>query len=457
MGMQEFDLMVIGGGPAGYVACERAGALGMRVVLFESRALGGVCLNEGCIPSKVLLNSAKIYNYALHGESYGVTVSSAQLDHQAVIARKNSVREKLVAGVSAKMKRNKVTVISGRASVAGRDDNGFIVEALGEQYSAARLLIAAGSQPIIPPIPGLAEGLESGFVLTSREILDIQQLPAKLVIVGGGVIGLEMASYFNTAGCEVTVVEMLDHIGGALDSELSKRMLKAYQGQGITFMLGSKVTELTADSVICESKQGQQTVVADKVLMCIGRRACAEDLGLETLGVLIERGAVVTDEHMRTNVSGLYAAGDINGKSMLAHTAYREAEVAINHMTGKKDSMRYDAVPAVIYTNPEAACVGETLESAKEKGFNARSVKLPISYSGRYLAENEGGDGFCKLIVDSTHSCLLGVHIMGSYASEMIYGAAMMIETQMRIEDIKELVFPHPTVGEIIRETLFEI
>lgn len=455
--MSQFDLIVIGGGPAGYLAGERAGAAGLRVAVFEERALGGVCLNEGCIPSKTLLNSAKIYSYALHGEKYGVTATGAKLNHETVVARKDKVVAKLAAGVTAKLKHNKVTVIQSRAKIAGRDGNGFVVEADGERYGAGKLLLAAGSKPVVPPIPGLKEGLASGFVVTSREILDLTEVPKRLVVIGGGVIGLEMASYFNTAGAEVTIVEMLDKIAGATDAEMSESLYKAYEKQGIKFKLGCKVTGVEKGGVACVAADGEQVVAADKVLLCIGRRAAADDLGLDTVGVLVERGAVVTDEHMRTNVAGIYAAGDINGKMMLAHTAYREAEVAVNHMLGKRDVMRYSAIPSVIYTNPEVAGVGETSESAKEKGFAVKTVKLPMSYSGRYLAEVEGGDGMCKLVVDTAHSRLLGAHIMGSYASEMIYGVGLMIETEMKIDDIKELVFPHPTVSEIIRETLFEI
>ena len=455
--MESFDLIVIGGGPAGYVAGERAGAKGMRVALFEERALGGVCLNEGCIPTKTLLNSAKIYHYAAHGEPFGVTVQGVTLNHKAVIERKDSVRDKLVAGVAASMKHSGVGVFHERACITGRDGTGFIVEAASGQYTAANLLVAAGSRPIIPPIPGLEQGLSSGLVVTSREILDMTSVPRQLVVIGGGVIGLEMASYFNTIGSHVTVVEMLDHIGGALDGELSTRLRRAYAKQGMDFRLGCKVTGITDSGVEYEAADGSHTVDADCVLLCIGRRASAEGLGLETLGVLTERGAVVTDELMRTNVANLYAAGDINGKSMLAHTAYREAEVAVNHMLGLRDTMRYHAIPSVIYTTPEAACAGETEESAKEKGLSFKSVKLPIAFSGRYLAETEGGDGFCKLIVDTQYNRLLGAHIMGSYASEMIYGVSLMIETEMTIDDIKEIVFPHPTVGEIIRETMFRV
>ncbi|MDL2233391.1 dihydrolipoyl dehydrogenase [Ruminococcaceae bacterium OttesenSCG-928-L11] len=453
--METFDLIVIGGGPAGYLAGERAGAAGLKTAVIEKRALGGVCLNEGCIPSKALLNSAKIYEYALHGDKYGVTTTGAAIDHAKVIDRKNRVVKKLVAGVQAQMKHHHVTVIMGEAKIQGKTADGIQIVENNEMYLAKKLLIAAGSVPVVPPIPGVKEGLESGFVLTNREILDLKEQPKELIVIGGGVIGLEMASYFNSIGTKVTVVEMLGKIAGPTDNEISKILMDNYAKKGVQFKLNCRVTAVGANTVTFEENGVPVTIEADKVLLSIGRRAASENLGLETIGVELNRGAIVTDEHLRTNVAGVYASGDINGKSMLAHTAYRETEVAVNHMLGKKDRMRYSAIPSVIYTNPEVASVGETEETAKAKGMDVKTVTLPMSYAGRYVAEVERGDGICKLVVDNKYNRLVGVHLIGSYASEIIYGAALMIETELRIDDLKELVFPHPTVSEIIREALF--
>ena len=293
-------------------------------------------------------------------------------------------------------------------------------------------------------------------MLTNREILELQEIPERLVVIGGGVIGLEMASYFNTAGSKVTVVEMLNKIAGPTDAEISKILQKNYEKKGVTFKLGARVTEVTAKGVVYELNGNKETVEADKVLLSIGRRPSTNGLGLENIGVNTERGAIKTDEQGRTNVAGVYAAGDVNGSHMLAHVAYRESEVAINTILGKKDHMRYNAVPSVIYTNPEVACVGETEESAKAKGMDVACVNLTMKYSGRYVAENEGGDGICKLIIDKKRNRLVGVHMIGNYSSEIIVSAVTMIETEMRIEDIKEIIFPHPTVCEIIREGIFE-
>lgn len=452
-----FDLIVIGGGPAGYVAAERAGHAGLNTLLFEKRKMGGVCLNEGCIPSKALLNSAKIYEYAIHGSAYGVFVEGARLDHQKVIERKAKVVDMLVSGVKAKMKKNKVQVIKADVTIIERSSEGFVVEAKGERYVGKQLIIATGSVPVVPGIPGLKESIEAGITLTNREILDLTEVPKALTIIGGGVIGLEMASYYSSAGSVVTVIEMLDHIAGQTDLELSVILKKALEKKGIIFELSSKVTAVSGGVVTYEKEGKSFQVEGQKILLSIGRRAFTDGLGLEKIGVETVRGTIPTDTFGRTNISGVYAAGDVNGKSMLAHTAYREAEVCINNILQKKDTMRYNAIPAVIYTYPEVASVGETEETAKEKGMEIQTVKLPMIYSGRYVAENEKGDGIVKVIVDTKYNRIVGVHMIGSYVSEIIYGAGLMIETELRIEDIKELVFPHPTVCEVIREALFEI
>lgn len=450
-----YDLIIIGGGPAGYDAGERAGEAGLKTLLIEKRALGGVCLNEGCIPSKAFLNSAKIFEHAKDGSAFGVTAENARLDQKAVVSRKNKIVKTLVSGVRSKMKAHKVEVVMAEAVLEGRDAEGFSVKAGGQSYKAKNLLITSGSEPLVPPIPGVREGVEAGYVLTNREILDLETIPAKLVIVGGGVIGLEMASYFRTAGSDVTVIEMLDHIAGPTDREIAALLQKNYAKKGIKFYLNSKVTGVEKGRVLYEDEKGQpQTAEADYTLLSIGRRAVSKGLGLESLGVYTDRGRIVIDECGRTNIPGIYAAGDVTGGIMLAHVAYREAEVAVNSILGKKDRIRYHAIPSVIYTNPEVAAVGETEESAKAKGLNIKTVTLPMAYSGRYLAETEKGDGICKLIVDADHGNLIGCHMLGVYVSEVIMTAVTLIETEMTVDDMKELVFPHPTVGEIIREAL---
>ena len=450
-----YDLIVLGGGPAGYNAAERAGHAGLKTLVIEERALGGVCLNEGCIPTKTLLYSAKIYDYAKHSKDYGVTFGSADIDHAFVVNRKNGVVKQLVSGVGAKLKKCGVEVVKACAVIKERNAEGFVVTADGKDYVAKQLLIATGSSPALPPIDGLADSLKEGFALTNREILDLTEIPKTIVVVGGGVIGLEMASYFNSVGTKVYVVEMLDHIAGAVDRDMSKLLQKDYASRGVEFILGAKVTSIKNKSVSYE-KDGKITVLdADYALVSIGRRARTAGLGCENIGLKLERGAIVTDEMGKTNVPGVWAAGDVNGKSMLAHTAYREGEVCINNILGKKDRVNYNSIPSVIYTNPEVASVGETSESAKAKGLDVDIQTVTLKYSGRYIAENEHGYGILKVITDKKHKNIVGLHMIGSYASEIIYGAAMMVETEMRVQDIQKFVFPHPTVCEVIREAMF--
>ncbi|MCL2221819.1 MAG: dihydrolipoyl dehydrogenase [Oscillospiraceae bacterium] len=452
------------------MAAERAGHAGLSVLLVEKRALGGVCLNEGCIPSKALLNSAKIADYALHAEDYGVTIPGAKIDHSAVIKRKNKVVKTLVGGVKALMKANKVTVIDGEAFIVDKSH----VKVGDEVYEGARLMIATGSVPIVPPIDGVKEGLTSGFVLTSREILDLENVPENLVIIGGGIIGLEMAAYYNTAGANVTVVEMMPKIAGAMDEDISSLLMKSLEKRGVKFLLSSKVTAVNErrGTVLTDretaslsggkgranaQEKGTVPLSADKVLLSIGRKPLIEGFGLENTDVLIDNGAIKTDLNGLTNIPNIYAVGDVNGKYMLAHAAYREAEVAVNHMLGKRDIMRYDAIASVIYTSPEVASVGETEKTAKSKGIDFSSVTVPMLYSGRYVAESTAADGICKVLSEKSSRRIIGVHLYGSYASEIIVSACMMIEMQMRIDDAKEIVFPHPTVSEIIREAVFRL
>ncbi len=455
--MELFDLLVVGGGPGGYLCAERAAQGGMKVALFEKRALGGTCLNEGCIPTKTLLNSSKMYRHAMESEAYGVTATGVTFDHAKVIARKNNVVKTLVSGVGATMSANKVTVITGEAVISGRAEDGFAVSANGETYHGRRLAIASGSETVVPPVPGLKEGLAAGFVVTNREVLDMTELPKELVVIGGGVIGLEMAYYFASIGVKVTVIEMMPKIAGATDPEICKVLTDAFEKRGMIFKLSCKVLEVKASSVVYEENGEKKEIACDKVLLSAGRRPATAGIGLESLNLQMDRAAIVTDRHMCTTVQNVYAIGDCNGKSMLAHTAYREAEVAVNHMLGKADEMRYDVIPAVIYTDPEVASIGHSKEGAEKLGMNIKEVKLPMSYAGRYLAETNGGKGFIKLVVDADRNRLVGCHMVGSYASEIIMTATMMVDTELNPERLKKLVFPHPTVAEMIREAIFHI
>lgn len=449
------DLAIIGGGPAGYVAAERAAARGLDVTLFEKKDLGGVCLNEGCIPTKTLLYSAKVYDYAKHGDKYGVYAPDATFDFGKIVARKNKTVRKLVAGINATMKAHNVRVVKGEAHIKGRTEEAIEIHCNDETYQAKNLLLCTGSEAFIPPIPGVEEAGER--VVTNREILAMKEQPSSLVIIGGGVIGMEFASLYNSLGSEVTVIEMLPEILGGLDPEISAMLRDIYTKRGIRFHLSCKVTEIKDNEVIFVDSEGAQaSVTGEKILMSVGRRAVTTGFGLETLGVETERGAIRVDAKMRTNVPNVYAAGDITGFSMLAHTASREGEVVVNNLTGLEDEMRYHAIPGIVYTNPEVATVGLTEEQAQNKGIEYSVAKLPMTYSGRFVAENEGATGLCKVLF-SPQRKILGVHMLGNPCSEMIHGACMAIEQGMTVEALQKVVFPHPTVSEIFKETLFTI
>lgn len=456
--MENFDLVVIGGGPGGYLAAERAGHAGLKTLVIEKREFGGVCLNEGCVPSKTFLNSAKVLDYANHAENYGVKVSGeTSIDQKFVLERKNGVVKMLVSGIKAQLKRNKVKMVNAEAFIEGKTDGGYLIKAGDEQYLASRLIIATGSMPVVPPIQGLKENIESGLVMTNREVLNLDYIPKTLTVIGGGVIGLEMASYFSSVGCKVQVVEMLNKIAGPTESEVSSILQKSLEKKGVVFNLGAKVVAIEKDGVVYEKDGKTEKIVSEKILLSIGRRAVTQGIGLENINVNLERGAIVTDEQMRTNIANVYAVGDVNGKVMLAHTAYREAEVAINTILGKKDAMRYNVIPSVIYTNPEVGSVGETEESAKAKGLDVKCVNIPMTYSGRYVAENTDLNGICKLVINNKTNTLIGAHIIGSYAGEFIVAVSAMVDLEVDIENIKKLVFPHPTVCEIVREAIFQI
>ena len=454
-----YDLAILGGGPGGYVAAQRTGSAGLSVVLFEKRELGGVCLNEGCIPTKTLLYSAKIYDYAKHGDNYGIHVDSAAVAYDAVMKRKQKVVKKLVGGVKVQMRDAGVEVVRGEAVITGRSADGTLTLSCEDtRYEAHNLLISTGSEAAIPPIPGLKEGLGES-VLTNREILAMTEVPQRLVVIGGGVIGMEFASFFNSIGTQVTVVEMLPKILGPMDGEISALLQAQYAKKGVEFHLSCKVVAVEGKEVVYETPEGETCRAAgDKILVSVGRRASFSGIGLETLGVELALNpagrpyGIKVDEKMRTNVPGVYAAGDVTGFSMLAHTASREAEVAVNTLLGKEDNMRYNAIPGVVYTNPEVAGVGLTEEEAVRKGLDFKVVKLPMAFSGRFVAENERGEGLCKLILDA-EGRILGAHMLGNPCSEIIQSACMAIEKGMTAEELTRVVFPHPTVSEILKET----
>ncbi|MDR1161067.1 MAG: dihydrolipoyl dehydrogenase [Tannerellaceae bacterium] len=446
-----YDVAIIGGGPAGYTAAERAAAAGLSTVLFEKNALGGVCLNEGCIPTKTLLYSAKVFDTVKNASKYAVGAANASADLPKIIARKNKVVKKLVAGIRMKMKEHNVLTVEGTAEIKGRASGGTItLSCAGESYEARRLIICTGSETIIPPIPGL----NTGGYWTSREALQAKELPESLVVIGGGVIGMEFASFFNSLGTKVQVVEMLDEILPGMDKELAAQLRAEYTKKGVTFYVAHKVTAINETEVSIEKDGETLTLEGEKVLLSVGRRPVTQGFGLETLAVERFRNGVRVNEYMQTSLPNVYACGDITGYSLLAHTAVGEAEAAIRHITGKAaPGMSYKAIPGIVYTHPELAGVGATEEQLQAEGKAYTVKKIPMAFSGRFVAENEMGNGICKILL-SEDGTIVGAHLLGNPSSELIVIAGIAVEKGFRAHELASFVFPHPTVGEIFKEAL---
>jgi dihydrolipoamide dehydrogenase len=447
----EYDLAIIGGGPAGYNAAEKATANGLKTILFEKSLLGGVCLNEGCIPTKTLLYSAKILDNAKSAAKYGIQIESPPtFDLEKIITRKDKIVKKLTAGVQMKLTAGGITIVQGTASLLDETENTIRIACGKDVYETTYVLLCTGSETVIPPIKGLSN-IE---YWTSKEALESKTRPSSLTIIGGGVIGMEFASFFNSLGATVNVVEMMPEILGAMDKETSRMLRNDYTKKGIHFFVDTKVVEVNDHQVFVE-KEGKTTILeTEKILVSVGRRAVTDGLGLDKLHIKLQKKTVVVNEYMQTSHPRIYASGDITGFSMLAHTALREGEVAVNHLSGNDDRMSYRAIPAVVYTNPEIAGVGKTEEELSASGTYFRVVKLPMSYSGRFAAENDLGNGLCKLITDAEHH-IIGCHILGNPASELIVIAGIAIENAYTVDAFQKIVFPHPTVGEIIRDSLY--
>jgi len=446
-----YDLAIIGGGPAGYNAAERAASGGLKTVLFEKNAIGGVCLNEGCIPTKTLLYSAKVLDNIKSASKYGILAdANPGFDFEKIMSRKDKVVKKLTSGVGMKLKAHGVHLAEGVATVQGEKDGMINISCNDELYSVKFLLLCTGSETVIPPIKGLSDT----EYWTSKEALELKELPQSLAIIGGGVIGMEFASFFNSMGVKVTVIEMLPEILGAMDKETSAMLRTDYAKKGIRFLLGTKVTEVVTGKVFVEKEGKQETIEAEKILVSVGRRPVTANLGIENLHIELQKGGVKVNEYMQTSHPEVYACGDITGFSLLAHTAIREGEVAVNHILKIEDKMNYDSVPGVVYTNPELAGAGKTEEELKASGADYHVLKLPMAYSGRFVAENELGNGLCKLITDDEEH-IIGCHLYGNPASELIMSMSMAIDRKLTVEELKKQIFPHPTVSEIIRESLF--
>lgn len=446
--MNRYFIAIIGGGPAGYTAAEKVSKAGKDVVLFEQNAVGGTCLNVGCIPTKSLLYGAKQYYNATHASKYGVTAENVAFDFAAMQKRKTIVVRKLVAGIKQRLNNEHCTLVSGAAKVLSRTDELVTIECNGETYEAENLIICTGSTNFVPPIPGIKE---NPAVWDSTDALAAAELPKSIIIVGGGVIGMEFATLYHELGVPVTVIEALPTILPNLDPEVVEVLAEKYKKVGINILTSTKVESINGQTL---TANGQQ-LTADKILVSVGRRANLN--GLEALNDLeLNRGAIVIDDFCKTNLPNVYACGDVTGKIMLAHVAARQAEVCIGRLLKQIPLQRiaYNAIPSVVYTNPEIASVGITEAQAESMSIPVEVKKLPMTFSGRFMAENEGETGLCKIIVDAKNHSVLGVHMIGNPCSEFISSASFAVRMGYTTAEFQQVVFPHPTVSEILHEIL---
>jgi len=452
----KYDVIVLGGGPGGYLAAERLAAEKLKVVLIEKAEVGGTCLNIGCIPTKTLLNSAKLYAHARDSAGFGIEVEGERVNWPRVVAWKEEVVSRLRRGLELTLKKGGIEILHGQGRLTG--PHSVAVDTSTDEhltFEGENIIVATGSSPVIPPIPG-ARG--NPAVLDSTGMLALQEVPQRLCIIGGGVIGVEFASLFSSLGSKVTVIEMMNEIVPVMDRQMAMMLRNALKQ--VTFTLGAKVTSIEGQRVLYEGASGEKGAVeADLILMAVGRKANTEGWGAQDVGLEIKNRAVATDAHQRTNLPGIWAIGDVTGKSQLAHAAYRMAEVAVADILasrrGERSAQEFvpETVPWALFSLPEAAGVGYTEEEARAKGYDVDVVRTPYGVSGRFIAENGfSSPGSVKIIFEKNSQRIVGVHMLGAYASEHIWGAALAIERKLPLSALRTMVFPHPTVSEVIRE-----
>ncbi|MBQ8422376.1 MAG: dihydrolipoyl dehydrogenase [Bacteroidales bacterium] len=437
-------IIIIGAGPGGYETALLAARRGVEVVLVESGHVGGTCLNEGCIPTKSFCRNAQILDELRAASAFGVTDLSYGFDFSAVRARKDAVVEQLRGGVEGLLNHKNITLVRGKASF--KDAHTIIVD--DEEYSADYIIIATGSVSASLPIPGA----DLPDVLTSREILDIEEVPKRLCVIGGGVIGLEFASIFRSFGSEVTVLEYCRDILPHFDSDLAKRLKQSLGKRGIDMVTQAQVLSITKDAscLVTYSRKGkEETVVADKVLMAVGRRANVSSLNLADIGLEFTPKGISVNDVMQTNLPHIYAVGDINGKMMLAHAATFQGVVALDHIMGVSNGIDLSVMPAAVFTSPEAASVGMTEDECKEKGLAVKCLKSFFRANGKAVAMGET-DGFCKLVVELSGR-ILGCHIYGPHASDIVQEACAMISRGASLEEFQNIIHAHPTLTEVLQ------
>lgn len=456
-------IIIIGAGPGGYETALLAAGRGVEVILIESAHVGGTCLNEGCIPTKAFCKNAEVIDGLKEASAFGVTDLSYGFDFKAVTARKNAVVEQLRGGVEGLLSHKLITLVRGRASF--KDEHTVVVD--GQEYDADYILIATGSVSASLPIPGA----DLPGILTSREILDMEEVPKSLCVIGGGVIGLEFASIFRSFGSEVTVLEYCKDILPRFDTDLTKRLKQSLGKRGIEICTQAQVTEIGQEGdayrVSFTRKGKEESVVADKVLMAVGRRANTASLNLADAGIAFDRRGITVNEHMQTNVPHIYAVGDINGLMMLAHAATFQGIVALDHIMGLENGIDLSVMPAAVFTSPEAASVGKTEDECKEAGIPVKCLKSFFRANGKAVTMGET-DGFCKVVVaaepkDGSEPVpghvpgrILGCHLYGPHASDIVQEACALISRKATLEEFAGIIHTHPTLTEVLQSAVHQ-
>ncbi len=450
----KYDLTVIGGGPGGYVAAIRASQLGLKVAVIEERQMGGTCLNRGCIPTKSLLHSVEVFQTAKTSFEYGIVAGEVQFDFEKIMAKKDSVVKKLRSGVEFLVKNNVGTIINGFGYI--KDKN--TIEVTGKEpqtINTEKIIIATGSRPSRPQI----SGFDSEKVLDSDSLLDLKTCPERLVIIGGGVIGVEFATVFNSLGKDVTIIEMMDEILPGVDCEISSAIRKSLVKKGIKIYTSSTVTSIeTKQHTECVFKINgvEQKETCDVVLVAIGRKPNSEGIGLENLGIVLEKGFIKVNEKLETSVPSVYAIGDVTGKVMLAHVASAQGLIAAANAAGKNQKMDYSIVPGCIYTSPEIATVGLTEAEAIKQGNKVKVGRFPVSANGKSMIMGET-EGLVKIVTDETTGEILGTHILAPRATDMIGEMCLAMKLESTVEELSSTIHPHPTVNEIIMEAAHDV
>lgn len=453
----KIDIIIVGGGPGGYVAALRAAQLGAKVTLVEKDKLGGVCLNWGCIPTKALIRTAEVFSLARRGVEFGVVIKDAVVDWGKAQERKQKVVNQLVGGVDKLLNRAQVQVVKGTGRLASPTAV-EVTDTTGktQRLQGSKIILATGSVPVALPIPGI----DNPAVIDSTGALALESLPKSMLIIGGGVIGAEFASLYSALGVQVTVVEMLDRLLPLLDATIGEAMKWSFDAHGIVSYLKSKVAKIesakTGVVVTVETPNGVKQITVEKVLSAVGRRANLGDLSLDEIGVRYERGGIKVDDRMCTNVSSIYAIGDAVGGMMLAHLASRQGEVAAEAIMGHPARMDYRVVPSCIFTSPEAASVGLSEAEARNRGHRVKVGMFPLNSNGKALIEGDA-DGFVKVVADEKYGEVLGVHIVGPHASDLILEPTLGITLENTVTEFVAAIHPHPTLGEAVAEAMLAV